>query len=150
MAKRMEDLPVYQHALTFCALINAILERTALRRKRKIWDQINEANDSILSNMKEGFEQSSDQGFANMLTYAKGSCAEVVVRMFQAHRKQCVTAEEYATLLRMGDDLQRMLGGFIKYLRRSGFKDRGAFRSKHFDAVPPPPSSKEPGEPDAK
>ena len=136
MAKKIEELPVYQHALKFCASIDAILERPALRRNRKLWDQISAANDSILSNMKEGFELSSDDAFANLLTYAKGSCAEVVVRTFRAHRNRYVTAEEYAVRAQMGEELQCMLGGFIKYLRRSGFKDRGSFRSKHPDGLP--------------
>ena len=139
MAKRIEDLPVFQYAVRFCASINAILERPALRRRRKLWNQIDDANDSILSNMKEGFEQSSDDGFANMLTYAKGSCAEVVIRLFQAHRKRIVSAQEYAAMRDTGEELQRMLGGFIKYLRRSGFKDRGSFRSNHPEAAPPAP-----------
>ncbi len=145
MAKRIEDLPVYEHALKFCHLINEILERPALCRNRKLWNQIAEANDSILSNMKEGFELSSDEAFANMLTYAKGSTAEVVVRIFQAFRKQYVTAEEYTVRQHMGEELQRMLGGFIKYLRRSGFKDRGSFRSKHPDKVLPPPPPRSSG-----
>ena len=142
MAKKLEELPVYQHALEFCASIDAILERPALRRNRKLWDQISDANDSILSNMKEGFEPSSDDAFANMLTFAKGSCAEVVVRMFRAHRKGYLTAEEYDVRRQSGDALQRMLGGFIKYLRKSGFKDRGSFRSKHplVAANPEPPT----------
>ena len=146
MAKRIEDLPVYGHAVEFCASIDAILERSALCRNRRLWDQINEANDSILSNMKEGFELSSDEAFANLLTYAKGSCAEVVVRIFRAHRKRYVTAEEYAGLRQAGEDLQRMLGGFIKYLRKSGFKDRGSFRSKHPDTARPGPSSRPPAD----
>ena len=140
MAKRIEDLPVYQHARTFCDAVDAILERSALRRNRRLWDQIAEANDSILSNMKEGFEQSSDDGFANMLTYAKGSCAEVLSRLWRAHRRRCLTSEEYEARQRMGEDLQRMLGGFIKYLRVSGFKDRGSYRAKHSDPHCPPPS----------
>jgi four helix bundle protein len=122
MAKRIEELPVYQHAVKFCDAISEILERPALRRNRKLWDQIAEANDSILANMKEGFEQSSDDAFANMLTYAKGSCAEVVARSFRAHRRQCLTAEEYAVRRDMGEQLQRMLGGFIKYLRAADSK----------------------------
>jgi four helix bundle protein len=144
MAKRIEELPVYQHAVKFCDAISEILERPALRRNRKLWDQIAEANDSILANMKEGFEQSSDDAFANMLTYAKGSCAEVVARSFRAHRRQCLTAEEYAVRRDMGEQLQRMLGGFIKYLRASGFKERGSYRSKHPNPrlqTPPKPSA---------
>jgi four helix bundle protein len=137
MAKRLEDLPIYQYAVMFCDATNAILLRRGRRRNRKLWNQIAEANDSILSNMKEGFEQSSDDAFANMVNYAKGSCAEVVSRTFQAHRRRYVTAEEYAERHDMGEQLQRMMGGFINYLRRSGFKDRGAYRSTHPDGTPP-------------
>ena len=137
MAKRIEELPVYQHAVKFCDAIDAILDRPALRRNRKLWDQIAEANDSILSNMREGFEQSSDNGFANMLTYAKGSCAEVLARLFRAHRRRCLTVEEYEVQHRNGEELQRMLGGFINYLRASGFKDRGSFRFRNPKASPP-------------
>jgi four helix bundle protein len=137
MANRLEDLPIYAHAVKFCDATNAILQRPALRRSRKLWNQLAEANDSILANMKEGFEQSSDDAFANMLTYSKGSCAEVVSRTFQAHRRRFVTAEEYAEHRDMGEQLQRMMGGFINYLRRSGFKDRGSYRATHPDGTPP-------------
>ena len=139
MAKRIEDLPVYQHAVRFCDANDAILLRPALRRNRKLWDQIAEANDSILSNMREGFELSTDDAFANMLTYAKGSCAEVLTRLFRAHRRRCLTLGEFEAQRRNGEELQRMLGGFIKYLRTSGFKDRGSFRARHPEAPPPDP-----------
>ncbi|HTL46133.1 MAG TPA: four helix bundle protein [Vicinamibacterales bacterium] len=149
MAKKIEDLPVYQHALKFCDAVDAILQRPALRRNRRLWDQIAEANDSILSNMKEGFEQSSDDGFANMLTYSKGSCAEIVARLWRAHRRRCLTSEEYDAQRRMAEELQRMLGGFIKYLRATGFKDRGSYRAKHPAPGPAPtPPAPNPVDPD--
>ena len=138
MAKRIEDLPVYQHAVKFCDAIDDILQRPTLRRNRKLWDQIAEANDSILSNMMEGFEQSTDDGFANMLTYAKASCAEVLIRTWRAHRRQCLTDEEYDMRRQMGEDLQRMIGGFIKYLRDSRFKERGSYRGPRPDTNRPP------------
>lgn len=147
MAKRIEDLPVYQHAVKFCDANDAILQRPALRRNRKLWDQIAEANDSILSNMKEGFEQSTDDAFANMLTYAKGSCAEVLTRLFRAQRRRCLTTEEYEVQERKGEELQRMLGGFINYLRASGFKDRGSFRARHTERPSPVDSTLASGAP---
>jgi four helix bundle protein len=127
MAKKIDDLPVFQRALEFWKAVNAILDRPELRRNRKLWDQISEANDSITSNMREGFEQSSDDGFANFLVYAKGSVAEVVTRLQAATGKRLLSQEEFNQRALAGEALGKMLGGFIKYLRRCGFKDRGSF-----------------------
>ena len=121
---------MFQHAVKFCDAVTAILERPAVRRDRTLWEQINDANDSITSNMKEGFEQASDDGFAKFLVYAKGSCAEVLVRLGRACTKRHITRSELETFVEPGEELQRMLGGFIKYLRESGFRDRGSFRAR--------------------
>jgi four helix bundle protein len=127
MAKKIDDLPVFVKALEFWNAVNAILDRPGLRRNRRLWDQISEANDSITSNMREGFEQSSDDGFANFLMYAKGSVAEVVTRLQAASGKRLRPEEEFKERARAGEELGKMLGGFIKYLRRCGYKDRGSF-----------------------
>jgi len=76
--------------------------------------------------MVDGFEQGTDRAFANYLTYSKGSVAEVVRRLKQAYYKHCITADELNQLLSAGEELGKMLGGFIKYLRRCGWRDRGS------------------------
>jgi len=76
--------------------------------------------------MVEGFEQGTDRGFANFLTHSKGSLAEVLQRLKQAHFKNYITADELSSLSAAGDELGKMLGGFIKYLRRCGWRDRGS------------------------
>ena len=81
MARKIEELAVFTKAMEFWTAVDAILDRPSVRRNRKLWDQISDANDSITANMREGFEQSSDDGFANYLVYAKGSVAEVVTRL---------------------------------------------------------------------
>jgi four helix bundle protein len=75
--------------------------------------------------MVEGFEQGTHRAFANFLTYSKGSLAEVLARLKQAHFKKYVTADELGDRLMAGEELGRMLGGFIKYLRRSDWRNRG-------------------------
>lgn len=109
--------------------VTEILNGSTLRRNSKIYDQIVEANESILANMDEGFDQESDDGFAKFLYYSKGSIAEVMRRLRRAAAKGQVAREEVAKLGPQAEELGRMLGGFIKYLRRSGFNDRGRFRA---------------------
>ena len=128
MAKRLEDLPIYSKAVDFCGAVIAILERPGWRRFRKLHEQISEANDSIMSNMREGFEQGSDREFARFLRYSKGSLAEVMTRLHQGHLKKCVTADELEAHTAAGEALGKMLGGFIKYLLECGWTDRGTFK----------------------
>jgi four helix bundle protein len=128
MARRIEELPVFTKAMEFWTAVDAILDRPSLRRNRKLWDQISDANDSITANMREGFEQSSDDGFANYLVYAKGSVAEVVTRLHSARAKRVLTDDELSERVALGEELGKMLGGFIKYLRRCRFKDRGTYK----------------------
>jgi len=75
--------------------------------------------------MVEGFEQGSDRAFANFLTHSKGSLAEVLARLKQAHFKKYISEEELKRLLEPGIELGKMLGGFIKYLRDCDWDDRG-------------------------
>jgi four helix bundle protein len=130
MAKTVEELPVFQKALEFCVAVNALLERPAFGKQRDLREEINDASDSITSNMREGFEQSTDDHFAKYLYTSKGSVGEVLDRMGTAHRKRCITAEELKSCRVMGEALGKMLGGFIKYLTVSGFKDRGRYKAK--------------------
>ena len=84
--------------------------------------------------MREGFEQSSDDGFANFLVYSKGSTAEVISRLQGVKTRGHITAKELSDREAMAEELGRMLGGFIKYLRRSGFKDRGSHKARRASA----------------
>jgi len=129
MVHKVEELPVFSCAEKFSVAVTEILNGSTLRRNSKIYDQIVEANESILANMDEGFDQESDDGFAKFLYYSKGSIAEVMRRLRRAAAKGQVAREEVAKLGPQAEELGRMLGGFIKYLRRSGFKDRGRFRA---------------------
>jgi len=94
-----------------------------------VYDQIVDANESITANIDEGFVQQSDEGFVKFLYYSKGSIAEVMRRLRRAALRGHVSREEVAALQPKAEELGRMIGGFIKYLRKSGFKDRGCFRA---------------------
>jgi four helix bundle protein len=126
MAHKLEELPIYTKAVEFWSAVNALLDKPRLRNDRDLHGQISRANDSVPSNMVEGFEQATDRAFANFLTYSKGSVAEVRKRLKQAYFKKYITADELATRLEAGEELGKMLGGFIKYLRRSDWGDRGS------------------------
>src|SRR5688500_8079101 len=144
MTKKLEELPVYQRAVEFCAAITAILDLPALRRDRDLHKQIDTANDSITANMEEGFEQSTDRHFATFLFTAKGSLAEVLGRLRTARRKRHISDAQLVQCARDGEVLAKMLAGFIRYLNTSDFKDRGRFKAKQ---PPPEPGNETPQRP---
>jgi four helix bundle protein len=125
MANTLEELPIYEEVLKFWHAVHEILQTPALRRDHDLQEQIADANDSIDSNMKEGFEQPTDASFANFVFIAKGSTAEVIARMKQARRKRLMSDVQLAQIEQLGIPLGKMMGGFIKYLNESGFTDRG-------------------------
>ena len=130
MAHRLEDLPLFPKMMAFCDAVDAILVRPAWRKDRRLREQIADANDSVSSNMYEGFEQPSDAAFAVYVFRSKGSAAEVMARLKRGVRKRLITVEEIASIEAMGDELGRVFGGFIKYLEASGFKDRGRHQAR--------------------
>ena len=75
--------------------------------------------------MSEGFEQSTDAVLANYLYTSKSSIAEVVARLKGAQRRGWVTAAECAQCAALGAEIQRMLGGWIKYLNAATGRTAG-------------------------
>jgi four helix bundle protein len=125
MANRLEELPLYQEVLKFWDAVTEILRTPALRKDHNLHEQIERANDSIAANMKEGFEQPTDPAFANFVFTSKGSTEEVITRLTEARKKGEITDEQLERVTELGVPLGKMMGGFIKYLARSGFTDRG-------------------------
>jgi len=123
--RHRRDVARWLHTQRSRAVLREARQQTAVVA-RDLHDQISRANNSIPSNMVEGFEQSTDRAFACFLTYSKGSLAEVLRRLKQAYFKKYITADELEPRLAAGEELGKMLGGFIKYLRRCGWKDRGS------------------------
>ena len=125
MAKCVEELQVWQRARALTVAIFAITEVSAFRRHPRLADQLNDAADSLLSNIAEGFGQPSDRGFARYLGLARGSCNEVRSHLTVAIIRRCVTSEHAAASLGDADEISRMLTGLIDYLNRSDRRHRG-------------------------
>ena len=129
MAHKLEELPIYHKAEAFWSAVNAILDTPQMRNDRDLYTQVSKANDSITANMIEGFEQGTDRAFANFLVHSKGSLAEVLKRLKHAYFKRRISKEVLDERVAAGEELGKMLGGFIKYLRECDWNDRGSHGS---------------------
>ena len=122
--EKLEDLKLWERANEFWGAVTKLLARPSIRRHRKLHEQLNDAADSILSNISEGFEQPTDRGFAKYLYTAKASTAEVRTRLKLILRRGYITEEEFATSNELGDEVAKIATGLIKYLLESDRRDR--------------------------
>ena len=125
MAKRVEELQVWQRAVEFGVAVNAIIGNAGFRRDLRLKGQILDATDSVVSNIAEGFEQSSDRGFAKYLYTSKASNGEARARLLIARNRRYITDDEFDIFSRLADEIARMLTGLIKYLKKSDRRNRG-------------------------
>ncbi len=75
--KRFEDLWIWQHTRELVKEIYKNFGAGAGSKDFGFRDQIQKAGLSIMNNIAEGFERSTDAEFARFLDMAKGSCGEV-------------------------------------------------------------------------
>jgi four helix bundle protein len=76
-ATRFEELWIWQQARLLVRHIYHDCSTGLASRDFGFRDQIRRAGVSIMSNLAEGFERSTDADFARFLDVAKGSCGEV-------------------------------------------------------------------------
>ena len=79
-------------------------------------DQIQRASVSVMANIAEGFERSSDRDFHRFLYIAKGSVGEVRSHLFVALDLGYVTSDEFDDLRAKAEDVAKAFSGFIMYL----------------------------------
>jgi four helix bundle protein len=123
--EKIQDFEVWNKVEAFADAITAILHRPAFSRNYKLLGQIEEALESISSNMSEGFDQSTDRGFARYLYISKGSTAETCTRLAGACRRGCLTKDEFRAFENQSDEIRRMLTALIRHLMKTPDRRRG-------------------------
>lgn len=79
-------------------------------------DQIFRASLSIMNNIAEGFDRSTDKELRNFLIIARGSAAEVRSMLLVAVDFGYISSAKQEYLLNLSDEISRLLSGFINKL----------------------------------
>jgi len=119
---KFEDIEAWQLAREMTKVIYAISNEGAFARDFGLRDQIRRASVSIMSNIAEGFERGGDKEFFQFVSLAKGSSGEVRAQLYVALDAGYIDQQTFSQLSDMAAQINRMLAGFMKYLRSSELK----------------------------
>ncbi|MDD2786393.1 MAG: four helix bundle protein [Patescibacteria group bacterium] len=90
--------------------------RLKLNKDFSYKDQIQRAAVSIMNNIAEGFERSSNRAFINHLLIAKGSCGEVRSMLKLGLQLGYFVDADYQSMLLRSTTISKMLQGLVNGL----------------------------------
>ena len=114
--KQFEDLLCWQKSRLLVKEIYLSFKNIA---DRGFTDQIQRATVSVMSNIAEGFESGTKQGFLNYLYIAKASAGEVRAQLYAASDIGYINIEKFKYLNALAVECSRLVASFIKALKSS-------------------------------
>ena len=121
-AKSLEELQVFQksHQLTIAVLTIVRAHRT----EQRLAEQLGGSAESVMANIAEGYQQSTDRAFARYLVIAAGSAEETRVHLLAAEVQGWISHERNTELAGQAREIVKMLRSLIRYLQKSDRKHR--------------------------
>jgi four helix bundle protein len=117
--ERFEDIESWKKAREMTARIYDLTAKGGLAKDFGLRDQIQRASVSIMANIAEGFDSGSKKSFILFLNYAYRSTSEVQSLLYVVVDCKYVNQQEFDELLLATNDIKKLIGGFIKYLRKN-------------------------------
>jgi four helix bundle protein len=117
-----EEIIAWQKGMILCNKIYEITKRGSFSKDFPLRNQIRRAAISIPANIAEGFERDGNKELNQFLSIAKGSCGEVKTFLIIAKEQQYIFEETFDQLYRLADEIGKMVGGWMVYLRKRNFK----------------------------
>ena len=126
--QKFEDIMAWQKARLLTQQIYLCSKVGPFARDFGLRDQIQRASVSAMSNIAEGFERGGNKEFVQFLATSKGSCGEVKSHLYVALDQKYINQDGFDRLYADADEVGRLLGGFMTYLRQS---DKGGHKFRN-------------------
>ncbi len=120
--QKFEDLSAWKNARCLTRRIYDLTGDGRLSRDFALRDQLRRAAISVMSNIAEGFERDGNREFIQFLSVAKSSTAEVRCQLYAAFDQGYLDRSTLLELQSLCDETSNLIGGLMRYLKRSDFK----------------------------
>ena len=130
----LSRLKVWVRAKDFALLIyRKVLPSLPLEEKWSLNQQLRRASVSIAANIAEGYGRFYYQDNVRFCYNARGSLEEVLSHLTFTYQMGFISEDLYKELAGEGDEIDKMLNGYISYLKKSkqGANEPGASYSVH-------------------
>jgi len=114
---RFEDIEAWKKARVLMNRTYEVMKSPAFSNDRDLQRRLRRASTSTMSNIAEGFDGGSDPEFRRFLRIAKRSATEVKSHLYVALDQGYVVQQTFNELYEMVSEVQKVIGGFIRYLR---------------------------------
>jgi four helix bundle protein len=116
--KRFDDLPVWLLARAFRHRIYQVSEGWPRREMYGLTAQIRDAAVSLTANIAEGYGRYHYQENIQFCGISRGSVNEVLDHLYTALDEKYIDKEIFNGLYTKGREVERVLNGYINYLKR--------------------------------
>ncbi|MEJ7612400.1 four helix bundle protein [Fervidibacter sacchari] len=123
IAKRFEDLGVWQEARELVRQVYELTATPPFRRDTVLIDQMRKAALSIMANIAEGFGRKTNRDFARFLAQARGSASELQSHLYVALDQRYIGEDRFSALYEKCDHISRMLHRLITYLHANSTRN---------------------------
>ena len=113
---KFEDIQAWQAARELTKRIYTTTNSKSFHKDYGLKDQIQGSSVSIMANIAEGFDRSSNKEFIQFLFYAIASASEVKSHLYVALDLSYISKEEFQSLYNQLATISKLIRGFIKYL----------------------------------
>ena len=135
----LSRLKVWMRAKDFALLIyKKVLPSLPAEEKWNLNQQLRRSSLSISANIAEGYGRFYYQDNVRFCYMARGSLEEILSHLTFAHAMNFISDELYKELASEGDEIDKMLNGYISYLKKSkqGANEPGANYASREESAP--------------
>ena len=116
--QRFEDIEAWKEARKLVNMVYDVSNKEPLSKDFSLKNQIHGASVSIISNIAEGFDHSSDREFTQFLVIARASASEVKSQLYVALDRGYIGENDFKVIYQQANSVISLLNGFIRYLKK--------------------------------
>jgi four helix bundle protein len=117
--KRFEDLHCWQSARELVNMVYEATNNPPFHRDFGLRDQIRRAVVSVMSNIAEGFNASTDAEFMRFLSFSRRSISEVQSQAYIALDQEHINQDTFNNVYNKANEAEQQVNALISYLNKS-------------------------------